>query len=158
MNTHGACKGRSATRLYRIWNAMNARCYVVTNKDYHYYGGKGVQVCDEWRHDYLAFKRWAEENGYDENAKRGECTLDRVDPRGGYSPDNCRFVSMLTQARNKATTKMVTVLGETIPFSVACEKYNVPYHKAEDRHQKLKWSAEETFGIVKRYYRGKLVN
>lgn len=155
---HGACRHRSATRLYRIWNAMNARCYVKTNKDYGFYGGRGIGVCDEWRHDYVAFSEWAYSNGYDDNAERGKCTLDRINNDLNYCPENCRFTTMLEQSRNKRNTKFVTIFDVKMPFSVACERYNVPYHKAEDRMRKLKWSVEETFGLVKRYYRGKLVN
>lgn len=80
---------------------MRARCNNPNNKSFKYYGGKGVLVCDEWS-DYSVFKRWAENNGYDKNAKYGDCTIDRINPNGNYEPSNCRWVDMATQNNNKA--------------------------------------------------------
>lgn len=49
----------------------------------------------------MNFEKWAMENGYDENAKYGECTIDRINVNGNYEPSNCRWVSMAVQAKNK---------------------------------------------------------
>ena len=59
-----------------------------------------VSVCDEWK-DYFVFKEWAYSHGYDEDAPRGECTIDRINPFGNYEPSNCRFVDMKIQQLNK---------------------------------------------------------
>ena len=56
--------GESKTRLYNIWIDMKRRCYNPNKQFYYCYGGKGVEVCDEWKDDYLAFKEWALANGY----------------------------------------------------------------------------------------------
>ncbi|MBQ0017359.1 MAG: AP2 domain-containing protein [Clostridiales bacterium] len=99
---HGAVGNHQNTeRLYNVWLEMRQRCNNPNNKNFKYYGGKGVSVCDEWN-DYFAFKHWAENNGYDKNAKRGDCTIDRINPNGNYEPSNCRWVDMATQNRNKA--------------------------------------------------------
>lgn len=87
-------------RLYSVWKSMKKRCENPNCKSYQWYGAKGVSVCDEW-HDYASFKKWAENNGYDKNAERGICTIDRINPYGDYSPDNCRWISMAEQAKNK---------------------------------------------------------
>lgn len=88
-------------RLRDVWAAMMERCYDPGFKEYAHYGGSGVTVCDEWRYSFAAFLMWATENGYDENAKRNECTLDRIDPFGNYSPENCRFTDMTEQNSNQ---------------------------------------------------------
>ena len=93
--------GMSNERLYAVWNAMINRCYKENHKEYHRYGGRGITVCDQWRNNYLSFREWAIANGYDENAPRGQCTIDRVDNDKGYSPDNCRWVDMKLQAENR---------------------------------------------------------
>lgn len=96
--------GHHGERLYFVWRGMKARCENPNNKNYRYYGKLGVNVCEEW-HDYAVFREWAYANGYDENAKRGVCTLDRSNPYGNYEPDNCRWADAKTQANNKRNSK-----------------------------------------------------
>lgn len=100
VSKHGGRKDR----LYSVWHSMIRRCETSTDKEYKYYGAKGVAVCEAW-HDYILFKKWALDNGYDENAKYGDCTIDRINPNGNYEPSNCRWVDMKTQNNNK--TKII---------------------------------------------------
>lgn len=106
--------GKHGTRLYLVWKSMKTRCYNKNHPRYKDYGGRGIIVCDEWVNDYLAFHNWAMWNGYDENAKHGDCTLDRIDNNGIYSPSNCRFVDMKTQRRNQRRCKKNSVEGEKV--------------------------------------------
>lgn len=92
--------GDRDARLYRVWKSMKKRCENSNDKSYKYYGAKGVTVCKEW-HDYSCFKTWALQNGYDENADYGKCTIDRINPYGNYEPNNCRWVDMATQNKNR---------------------------------------------------------
>lgn len=92
--------GKSYSRLYEVWHGMKKRCYCETSSGYEYYGGRGIAVCKEW-HKFMPFFEWAMANGYDENAKFGNCTLDRIDANGNYDPSNCRWVSMAEQNKNK---------------------------------------------------------
>lgn len=92
--------GDAHSRLYNIWVLMKMRCYNKNNRAYKYYGAKGVSVCDEWRNDYGKFYEWAYANGYDENAKWRDCTIDRINPFGNYEPQNCRWITMEEQYKN----------------------------------------------------------
>lgn len=86
-------------RIYRIWQSMKSRCYYKKNKFYHCYGGRGITVCDDWKHSFNKFAEWALQNGYDD-----ELSIDRIDVNRGYFPENCRWVTMAEQQRNKRKT------------------------------------------------------
>lgn len=101
--THTKHGGRN-DRLYAVWRLMKQRCQRTETPEYKYYGGRGIAVCAEWQ-DYKAFKEWAYKSGYDENAKRGQCTIDRIDVNGNYEPSNCRWVDMKTQNNNKRNSR-----------------------------------------------------
>jgi len=96
---------QSHKRLYNVWTNMKQRCYNHNHKYYKDYGGRGIKVCEEWRHDYQAFHDWAYANGYDNKAPHGQCTIDRIDNDGDYSPSNCRFVGMTEQRHNRRDSR-----------------------------------------------------
>lgn len=95
--------GLTAKRIYPVWYNMKRRCYDENFKQYKDYGGRGITICDEWtgENGLQNFAKWAYANGYDENALRGKCTIDRINNDGNYEPSNCRWVDMKTQAKNK---------------------------------------------------------
>lgn len=76
---HGKCK----SRLYGIWAGLKHRRY----KTYI------PKVCDEWN-NFENFERWALANGYADNL-----TIDRINNKGDYEPENCRWVTLADNAR-----------------------------------------------------------
>lgn len=83
-------------RLYRIWQGMKSRCYYTKNKCYDSYGGRGISICDEWLRSFNAFAEWALANGYRDNL-----SIDRIDVNGNYCHENCRWITMAEQQKNK---------------------------------------------------------
>lgn len=96
------------TRLYNIYSSMKQRCYCVSCTCYKYYGGRGITVCDEWKNDFSAFKKWALENGYSDSL-----TIDRINVNGNYEPNNCRWATKAQQSRNTRRTHFLTYNGIT---------------------------------------------
>ena len=96
------CRGR----LHNIWKLMKSRCYNPKASGFKYYGGKGIDVCDEWQ-SFITFAIWAIMNGYADNL-----TIDRVDNNKGYCPQNCRWVDLKTQANNTSRNHIID--GKTI--------------------------------------------
>lgn len=91
---HGYVHGKSKDRLYETYKNIVNRCTKPTCATYNYYGGRGITLCDAWE-DINVFLDWAYKNGYADGL-----SIDRIDNDLGYSPDNCRWVSKTTQARN----------------------------------------------------------
>lgn len=89
---------------------MLKRCEDPEDHAYKHYGGRGIQVCNEW-HDYNNFKKWYLDQGFDVfgNDKR---TTDRIDVDGNYCPENCRLANISTQANNKRNTRYVEHCGK----------------------------------------------
>lgn len=88
--------GKSKTRLYRIWQCMKNRCYRKSYHAFKHYGGRGISICCEWEHDFYAFYNWAISHGYSD-----DLSIDRIDANGNYCPENCRWVAMAEQNKNK---------------------------------------------------------
>ena len=88
--------GLSYSKLYGVHKSMINRCYNENVKAYQFYGGKGVEVCNEWKKDFETFYYWALLNGWKEGLD-----IDRIDGNGNYEPDNCRFVPRIINSRNR---------------------------------------------------------
>ena len=109
--THGLSK----SRLYCIWSSMKSRCLNINEKSYKRYGGRGIKICDDWLNKdtgFMNFYNWAIKNGYADNL-----TIDRIDNNKGYSPDNCRWVSVRAQNNNRCSNHYIIFNGESHSIS-----------------------------------------
>ena len=97
--------GKRKTRLYRIWANIKTRCYNERDPHFERWGNRGITMCDEWKDSFENFYNWAMSTGYDYNAKRGECTIDRINVDGNYEPSNCRWVDAKIQRSNQRPRK-----------------------------------------------------
>lgn len=104
---------RHDERLYGVWHGIKDRCNNQNSPQYKWYGGRGIKVCEEWNNDYLAFREWAYSHGYDDSAIKYQCTIDRLDTNGNYSPDNCAWRTQKQQCNNTRSNHKITYNGET---------------------------------------------
>lgn len=119
---------------------MKDRCYRQGNKLYRRYGGRGIEVCSEWRESFSLFRSWAERAGY-----RKGLEIDRIDNNGHYAPDNCRWTTKQANARNKSTNRMLTAYGETKTMMDWSEdpRCEVNYYTLRSRIYISGWEVEE---------------
>lgn len=107
--------GLGRTKTANIWRGMKQRCNSSTSSHFKYYGGRGITVCERWQ-DYLNFL-----------ADMGECpeghSIDRIDPDGDYTPENCRWIPQRLQART--TRKALRFEGK--PLAQIAEETGVHY-------------------------------
>jgi hypothetical protein len=86
--THGDARRGNCVRIYQTWRDMKNRCSNPNSQGFHRYGGRGISVCVKWQQSYLAFKKWALENGYKDNL-----VIDRINNDRGYNPYNCQWIT-----------------------------------------------------------------
>ncbi len=95
-------------KLYNVWKNMKSRCYDKKSERYYTYGKRGIRVCQEWRNNFRLFAKWAVENGWNT-----ELSIERRNHNGDYCPENCTFITMAEQARNKTSNVLVSFNGKT---------------------------------------------
>lgn len=107
--------GFAGTPTYRSWHGMIDRCYDPKCGRYSSYGGKGITVCDRWRHSFETFLS-------DMGERPEGRTLDRIDNNGNYEPANCRWSTLVEQQANRTVTRTLTAFGETLPVAEWCRR------------------------------------
>lgn len=139
----GLKHGLSKTRLHRIWHSMYCRCYYSSTNQYKNYGGKGIKVCDEWKHieGFINFYNWAVNNGYSD-----DLTLDRIDNEKDYCPQNCRWSTLKEQSNHRTNNVFYTYKGKTKTSKQWCNEYAISQTTLNDR-LKRGWTLEQALTI-----------
>lgn len=130
--------------LIKVLNHMKDRCYNKNDRRYKDWGGRGITICQEWLTNSDLFVEWAEKSGY----KKG-LTIDRIDNNKGYSPDNCRWVTIAENNQNRRSSRWFTINGETKNLQQWCDFYNVPRSMVNARLENG-WDIETALLIPKR--------
>lgn len=133
--THGG----TGTRLHRIYRSMRQRCYDKNSRNFHRYGGRGIEICNEWLGEsgFEHFREWANENGY-----RSDLTIDRINNDGNYEPNNCRWATYKQQGNNTSRNVHINANGETHTLKEWSEILNVRYDTLLNRRLKG-WTDEQ---------------
>jgi hypothetical protein len=136
---HGHGKNGHRSPEYTAWANMLNRCRSVTAQNRHRYGGRGITVCDRW----LDFENFLADMG---NRPSARYSLDREDNDKGYSPENCRWADLYTQANNTRRNVFLTFNGETLTIAQWASRLGLNVKTLAYR-VRAGWSAEEALTI-----------
>lgn len=127
--------GLSHSRLYKLFRNIITRCYNPHAENYILYGGRGIRICDYWYTPedisigFMRFYNWAITHGYHDplpgEPKIEWLTIERQNVNGDYEPDNCCWITMREQQRNKRTNKYIFDGEEVLTYSEMSRKYNI---------------------------------
>lgn len=107
---HGQSRGKNGlpASTYYTWNSMLRRCYTPSTTMFEHYGGRGITVCERWRH---SFENFLEDMG---ERPGPEYSLDRFpNNNGNYELGNCRWATRREQMNNTRMNVAVEFRGDT---------------------------------------------
>jgi len=128
--------GKSKTPEYKVWASMLDRCRNPAHKAYARYGGRGIVVCPQWEN----FEVFIADMGRRPSDRH---SLDRIDNNGPYSPNNCRWATQRTQARNQERNIRLTHNGKTQTVMCWAEETGLSHALILRRIQALGWGVAE---------------
>ena len=127
---------KSYSRPYNIWSSMRQRCSNPNAANYFRYGAKGITVCERWK----KFDNFISDMG---EPPTGRHTLDRIDPHGDYTPENCRWADLETQFNNKRNNVHITAFGKTQTIAQWVRETGLSRDMIKHRIFEMKLSPEE---------------
>lgn len=136
--TRNRTHGKSKTPTYKNWAEMLKRCRNPKSKNWEYYGGRGITVCDRW----LSFENFLEDMG----ERPDGMSVERMNNSLGYSPENCKWATFLEQMNNTRKCKPVFFNGRTITISMLAREYGLNPKAVLERVRKGK-TIEQALGI-----------
>ena len=142
MISHGFCVGKKQNRFYKIWIHILERCNKKSSNRYKNYGERGIKCL--WK----SFEKFRDDmyESYLEHVKKfGEkqTQIDRIDNDGNYYKENCRWVTLKEQARNKTNTKKIIYNKKSFYLSELSEKTGIKESTLRNRLFRDKWSIEK---------------
>jgi hypothetical protein len=112
-----AIHNKTNTRTYRIWAGMIQRCTNPRHHKYPRYGARGITVCNSW----MNFSSFLKDMGECPDEKQ----IDRINNNGNYSKENCRWVDIKTQARNRSNNRIIEMNGVKKTMAEWCEELKI---------------------------------
>lgn len=118
--------GKRYTKAYSTWSEMLSRCYNKNKRSYRWYGAIGITVCDRWKNNF--------ENFYLDMGDPPEgMSIDRIDPKKGYSPENCRWATQKQQTENRTCQKFYEHDGLKLTLPEWSKRLGIKYRTLNSR-------------------------
>jgi len=131
---HGHTK-MVVSKTYTAWKNMVRRCTSPNEKNYRYYGGRGIKVCKRWQ----KFMNFLEDMGEPPTQKH---SIDRIDNDGNYCKANCRWVTSKINNRNRRNNHLISHGGKIQCVSAWAEELKINITTLRARLY-LDWSVEK---------------
>lgn len=124
-------------RFRNIWHKLKQRSYK----------GQRIGVCQRWK-DFELFKKDMHKKYLEHVQEHGvkDTTIDRIDNRRGYYPENCRWATYKEQGNNRANNLIVSFKGKKNTLSQWVKELDLPPDRTYYRINKG-WSPEEAFTL-----------
>ncbi len=132
---HGHSARGKVTPEWNSWRGMVERCTNPKHESWESYGGRGIAVCERWLESFEAFLE-------DMGPRPARHTIDRKDNARGYEPGNCRWATHEEQARNRRSTRLITIGNETLCAEDWAKRNGVSPSAVYDRLRRG-WPAEK---------------
>jgi len=114
--------GKSLSPTYSSWQSMKWRC---KSKHSNYFNRSYAHYCARWE----SFENFLADMG-----ERPEGTsLDRIDNKRGYSPENCRWASARQQSCNRSNVNLLEFRGEHLSITEIAERVGLHYRTLRAR-------------------------
>lgn len=131
------------TKIYGIWTAILRRCRNPNSKDYPRYGGRGINVCARWEKSFATF--YADMGDPPDGHQ-----IDRIDNHGDYSAENCRWVTVKENCRNRRSSHMVDYAGRRVTVAELAELTGIGYATLLHRIRRQGMTGDEAANAPKR--------
>lgn len=126
---HGHAKRGGWTKEYRAWKNIRRRCRNPKALDFPAYGGRGINICDEWFDSFESFLAGVGP------APSPAHSVDRIQGGSGYQPGNVRWATAKEQSRNVRSNRLIMFRGRMVPLAQAIEESGTAISPKAIRHR-----------------------
>lgn len=122
---------------------MRTRCSNPKRRDFKYYGGRGIKICERWND----FRMFALDMGPKPTKKH---EIDRINGNGNYEPDNCKWSTRTEQLQHTRKNVYIEYEGQRLTLTHWAKKLGLAIETIRKRLS-LGWPVAEALDSEKRH-------